>query len=654
MCGIAGFVGFDDDALLREMCASLTHRGPDDAGFFTGPGIGLSMRRLAIIDLTTGHQPISNEAGDVHVVFNGELYNYQELTSRLVQAGHTFSTSSDTETIVHLYEDHGLEFVKHLRGMFAIALWDSTRRRLLLARDSPGEKPLYYARRGGRLLFGSEIKAILHGLRSRAVDLQAVCEFLAAGYVAPPRTFHDGVYKLAPGQMLVHEHGKITMHRFRVLPTDNVSELSFDESADRLAELLSDAVRLCLKSDVEVGAFLSGGLDSSVIVALMKKHEANVKTFSVGYRGAAQGFNELAYAKRVADDQGTDHHELILEAHSTIELLPRILWHYDEPHGEPTSALVYLLCQFTRQHVKVAVGGTGGDEVFFGYARHKGVRLLQYYRLVPRWLREQLIERVVRRFPESTRGSRFAKRAKRFVASGSLTPDEAYLSWTSLLHRDVRASLLSPQVLAQAEDPTGEAFMRDVLTGSAHRGLLERAAALDVGGYLPEYQLAYMDRMSMAHGLEVRSPFCDHRLLQFATELPASYRLKGTRSKHILKRVAARWIPKDIAEREKVGFDSPIGQWIKDELREFVLGFLSRDQIRRSGLLDPEGVERVLGEHLAGRRDYSLQIWSLLVLEAWYRMYIENRVSDADDCDLSLLRGAETMSVPSVDGVPAF
>ncbi len=642
MCGIVGYAGFDDDALLHRMCASITHRGPDEDGFFVAPGIGLAMRRLSVIDLQTGRQPIANENQTVWVVFNGEIYNYQELTERLKASGHVFSTRSDTETIVHLYEEHGLDFVQHLRGMFAIALWDTLRRRLVLVRDRIGEKPLFYSVDGDRLLFGSEIKALLQARRSRAVEAEAVCEFLAASYVPAPRTFFRGVHKLPPGGMLVYELGRVTTGSYWQPDVGRPADVPFADAARALTAQLRETINLCLKSDVEVGAFLSGGIDSSLIVALMAEHGARIQTFTVGYRGAARGFNELEYAQRVARQIGTQHHELIIEPGAHLDLLPQVLWHFDEPLGEPTSILVHMLCRFARQHVKVALGGTGGDELFFGYPRHRGIRLLRSYRFLPRWLRRHVVERVLARWPESTRGSRLAKRAKRFIAGSDLPAAESYLLWTQLLQPAVRASLLSDELQTEAADPAGDAFMRAILTAPAdeERDLLARAAALDVRHYLPEFQLTYMDRMSMAHGLEVRSPLCDYRLADYVLSLPASYRLRGGHSKHILKTVARQWLPRAIVERRKVGFDSPVGQWFKDELREFVLRFLSREHIERSGLLNYAGVQRVIGEHLSGQRDYSLQLWSILVLEAWYRMYIEDGVTDASDYRLADLRGA--------------
>jgi asparagine synthase (glutamine-hydrolysing) len=640
MCGITGYTGFNDEALLRRMCENLMHRGPDEDGYFLTPDVGLAMRRLSVIDLETGRQPIPNETRDIWIVFNGEIYNYDDLRLELIERGHRLATKSDTETIVHLYEDHGLNFVDHLRGMFAIALWDEKRKRLVLARDRIGEKPLFYARIGDRLAFGSEIKSILPCWGARSLDPQAACEFLSAGYVSGERTFFEGISKLPPGHMLVWEDHRARIIRYWANDFQNKRNVPFGVAAQELEQRLSETVKICLKSDVEVGAFLSGGIDSSMLVALMKSHSAEIQTFSVGYRDKAAGFNELHYSKVVSDHIGTRHHELILAAQSSMDLLPRILWHYDEPHGEPTSVLVYLLCEFTRKFVKVALGGTGGDEIFYGYPRHSGTRLLEYYQRLPRVVRKCILERIISRWPESTTGSRFAKRAKRFVSGSDLPPEKAYLTWVRLIHPEIHAALFSERVRASAANPAGDAFLCAKLLSEDHVPLFDKITALDVEGYLPEYQLAYMDRMSMAHGLEVRSPFCDYDLVSYTTSLPTSYRLKGLRSKHILKEIAKRWIPASIAERKKVGFDSPIGQWFKGELRGFLHGFLSKDNLQRSGILNPDSVQTMIADHLSGRRDYSLQLWSIVALEGWYRMYIEDRISDGTCYQLKDMRGA--------------
>jgi len=640
MCGITGFAGLRDDALLRRMCASLSHRGPDDAGHYSDDRASLAMQRLSIIDLASGHQPIANETGDIQVILNGEIYNYQSIRDELERTGHVFRTQSDTETIVHAYEEHDLAFVERLRGMFAIAIWDARRGRVILARDRIGEKPLFYWQDGQKLYFGSEIKAILHARPPRAVNPQAVAQFLAMGYTTAPNSLFADIHKLAPGEMLIWQDGEACRQRYWTRDRQGTSALGFDDAAGQLVESLRDSVLHCLKSDVEVGAFLSGGLDSSLLVALMREREARVQSFSVGYRGSAAGFNELDYARRVAQSLNTQHHELILEARSSVDLLPKIIWHYDEPHGEPTSVLVYLLCEFTRRHVKVALGGTGGDELFFGYPRHGAVRMLQWYRLCPRWIRRQVVERIVGRWPETTRGRKFAKRAKRFVEGGDRTVPDAYLGWVSLLNRETRDRLLSATIQNDADDPTGEAFLRDYLLDEGRGEVLNRVSDVDLDGYLPEYQLAYMDRMSMANGLEVRSPLCDYRLVEFAASLPAEFRLRGTQSKYILKHVATRWLDRTIVHRKKVGFDSPIGQWSKEELRPFLESFFAAEQVAKTGLLNAQAVTHLLQEHWTERRDYSLQIWSLLALETWHRMYIETGTLNAADCRFSDLRGA--------------
>ncbi len=639
MCGIAGFAGFDDNALLRAMSASLTHRGPDAEGFYTAPGVALASRRLSVIDLETGNQPIANETRDVWVVFNGEIYNCDALRAGLERRGHVFSSRTDTECIVHLYEDHGLDFVQHLRGMFGIALWDVARQRLVLARDRIGEKPLYYAWDGARLLFGSECKAILQSIRRRSVDRQAVCDYLAMGYVPAPRTFYDGISKLPPAHMLVYEGGRSTVSRYWVRSGPSPAPPSYEAASEELGQRLADTVQLCLKSDVEVGAFLSGGIDSSVMVALMRPHATRVQTFAVGYAGAAAGFNELEYARKVARDLGTEHHELILGAGAQLDRLPSILWNYDEPNGEPTSILVNQLSEFAARRVKVAVSGTGGDEIFAGYPRYGAVGLRERYLRVPRFVRKQMVERVMATWPESTRGGRLVRRARRFVASADLPADAAYASWVSLLPTDVRRGLLAESATRGVEDPDGDRVLRAYLMGPSDRSLLDRATALDVEQYLPEYQLTYVDRMSMAHGLEVRAPLTDYELVNYVTSLPMSYRLKGSHSKHIFKEVSRRWVDPAIAERKKVGFDSPVGQWFKDELRPFLTSFMAPDQLTRSGLLDAGAVQRLMADHLTGRRDYSLQLWSLVTLEAWYRMYIEDGVVTGRDYRLGDLRG---------------
>jgi asparagine synthase (glutamine-hydrolysing) len=618
----------------------LVHRGPDGEGFYADGRVNLAMRRLAIIDLKSGQQPITNETGDVWVVFNGEIYNYQDLRETLSRKGHVFRTSSDTETIVHAYEEYGLDFLDHLRGMFAIALWDKTRRQLVVARDRVGEKPLFYALEGNELVFGSEIKAMLPRLGTQDVNHAAIDLFLACGFVPAPQTFFRNIHKLPAGHFLLWRDNRLEVRRYWELPRAASNAVSRHATPEELGAELREAVRLCLKSDVEVGAFLSGGLDSSLLTALMKEQNADVKTFCVGYGGGASGFNELHYAKTVAEHLGTDHHELIVDAKSTIDLMPAIIRSYDEPHGEPTSILVHILCEFASRYVKVAVGGTGADEIFYGYPRHKGLNYLAWYRKVPGFIREGLVRPLVSRLPESTEGSRTVKRIRRFVDGASHSPEEAYMNWIALFPPEQRRALLGPETLAATDPDAPAAFMRHYLTDpESNRHLMDRITLLDVAGYLPEFQLCYMDRMSMANSLEVRAPFCDYRLVEFVTSLHHSERLRGNTSKHILKQFAVSLLPESIVHRSKVGFDSPIGHWLKHDLSGFARSFLAPGEVDLTGLLSGKAVFDLLDEHQSGRKDYSLHLWSILAIECWFRMYFERSVDD-HECAIEDLRGA--------------
>ncbi len=613
MCGIAGGVGKIDEITVRRMCDVMEHRGPDHTGVRRFEDAVLGMVRLSIIDLAGGSQPLANEDDSVWVVFNGEIYNFEELRTDLEARGHVFKTRSDTEVIVHAYETFGDDFPCHLRGMFAIALWDRPRRRLVLTRDRLGEKPLYFAHQGETIRFASEIKCLLETDIPRAANHDAVTSFLALGYVPGSQTAYQGIQKLNPGETLVFENGTARAHRyweFRPAPT---LDLTFEQAVDQLDELLIEAVRYCMKSDVEVAAFLSGGVDSSLIVALMKKLGANVRTYSVGFGAEAAGFNELSYAKKVADYLGTTHQDLILDAASNLELLPKIAMHYDEPNGEPTSMLVYLLCQFVSKDVKVAMGGTGGDELFQGYPRHSAIPYLEFSQHVPSFV-AQPIRWLIERGNDSTDGNRLMKRLKRFSATLGHSPQDSYASWLQLIRPELRTQLFDRAA------SSGDESVRARL--AAAPDLMSGVMSVDVGGSFPESQLTSMDRMSMGTSLEVRSPLCDYRVAEFAASLPHAYRLQGSRTKHILKEVALRYLPGEIVDRKKVGFDSPIGHWFKHELRPFVEEFLSADAVAESGLLSPDGVQKLVGEHLSGRQDYSMQLWSVISLEFWHRRFI--------------------------------
>ncbi len=617
MCGIAGSVGNSGVAQVRRMCEVMRYRGPDhsDVRQF-GPAV-LGMVRLAIIDVAGGSQPMSNESGDVWTVFNGEIYNYEDLRRALRERGHVFRTHSDTETIVHAYEEYGDSFPEYLRGMFAIAVWDVKRQRLLLARDRLGEKPLYYHLSSSGLMFASEIKSLLTTPIDRSVDRESAATFLALGYIPAPATAFMGIQKLCPGEVAIYERGQLHLHRYWSLFPRQSIDVNYDEAVDQLDSELKEAIRYCLKSDVEVAAFLSGGVDSSLISALMQLGGTRVRTYSIGFDASASGFSELPYAQIVAAHLGTEHRSIVVTAQQAVDLVPKILDHYDEPNGEPTSMLVHLLCAEVVKDVKVAMGGTGGDELFHGYPRHGKLGMLALASRVPESL-ANMGQHFLGQFSDSTNGSRFVRRAKRFSRALGKSRVEGYRQWLNQLGATTGSGL----VLGVGQDFVADRYVAECLSkaGEFH----DRVLDVDTRAYLPEFQLTYMDRMSMANSLEVRSPLCDFRVAQFAASLPANYRVHRGRTKRILKDVARRYLPTSIVDRPKTGFDAPVGQWFKTALQPWLKCILDPHEVAATGLLDPDKVDRLVQDHLRGRQDYSMQLWSVLSLEYWYRKHIED------------------------------
>ncbi|MCP5179536.1 MAG: asparagine synthase (glutamine-hydrolyzing) [Pseudomonadales bacterium] len=615
MCGIAGIVGTTDTGTVHRMCDVMQYRGPDNTSVRAFDGATLGMVRLSIIDLTGGTQPIPNETGDIWVVFNGEIYNYEDLRADLQARGHRFRTSSDTETIVHAYEEYGEDFPNHLRGMFAIALWDERQRKMILVRDRLGEKPLYYHLANRKLYFASEIKCLLAAGVQAECNRDAAATFLALGYVPAPETAYLNIFKLCPGEMAIYQDDTLRLQRYWSLLPRQIQNIGYQDAVDQLDDGLRTAIRYCLKSDVEVAAFLSGGLDSSLISALMCDAGASVRTYSIGFDDAARGFSELPFAQRVAEHLGTRHSTFVVSEREAQSLVPTVLDHYDEPNGEPTSVLVNLLCERVARDVKVAMGGTGGDELFHGYPRHGKIGALTWASRVPDNI-ATLTRSLLDRLPDSTSGNRLIRRAKRFGRALGLSPEAGYRQWLLLLD----ASLGAGMVLG-AQDTNADAFVSRRL--SEGTSFMQRILDVDVGGYLPEFQLTYMDRMSMANSLEVRSPLCDYTIAELAASLPAEYRLRGNQTKRILKDVARRYLPSEIVDRPKVGFDAPVGLWFKSALRPQLETTLSRDAVARTGLLNPDRVNAMVQLHLAGKHDYSMQLWSILSLEHWYRRHIE-------------------------------
>jgi len=616
--------GVVDVRFIGRMNSTLQHRGPDDEGIFTQGPVGLGNTRLAIIDLSpSGHQPMANEDESIWITFNGEIYNFPQLRERLEKRGHRFSSKGDTETILHLYEDYDTDCVQHLRGMFAFAIWDGRKRRLLLARDRVGQKPLYYFRHQNGLVFASEIKALLeHPEVPRRVNLKAIPLYLTYGYVPAPETIFEGIYKLPPGHIMTVQDEGLEVSEYWDL-RDHHDQSILRPKKDyikELCELLKEAVAIRLISDVPLGAFLSGGIDSTAVVAMMSELVGQpVQTFAIGFAGEPS-FDELKYARLAAERYGTDHHEFVVKP-KAIELLPRLLWHYDEPFADSSAIPTYLVSKLTRAHVTVALNGDGGDELFAGYERFAAARLAEVYRKTPRFIQRSLT-RLLQMMPESTSYRGFVRRARRFVENAPLPLLERYLGWVAIFSDDLRESLLS----------TGQGI--DIREHFAN--YLSRAEGLDpisqllylnAKTYLPEDLLIKADRMSMANSLEARSPFLDQELIRFAAEIPASLKLRGLTTKYILKKALRGLVPQEIIDRPKHGFGVPIGRWFRTDLRDYVRDILLSPEALRRGYFREEALHWLIQQHQEGKRDFGHQLWALLTFELWHRIFIDREIS---------------------------
>ena len=623
MCGICGQLNFEagrpvSSEQLARMNETLVHRGPDEDGFYEKAPVGLAMRRLSIIDLSTGRQPIHNEDGTVWVVYNGEIYNFRELRTELEEKGHRFITNTDTEVIAHLYEERGDEFLTRLNGMFAIALWDEARRRLLLARDRLGVKPLHYYADGERLVFGSEIKAILAADVPRAMDDEALSQFLALRYIPAPRTIFRGIHKLPPGYLLRAEAGAVKVEPWWDLaPPGNEGSLRTDvELEEELRELLADAVRIRMISDVPLGVFLSGGVDSSAVVAMMARAASGpVRTFSIGFQ--EKSYDELRYARMIADKFSTQHEEIRVQPRP-LEILPRLAETYDEPFADSSSIPVWYVSQMARASVKVALGGDGGDELFGGYETYAAYQWARAYRRLPRVLTEGLIPAVVRGLPVSDAKISFDYKAKQFVRWACRPPEEAHYGWKVIFDTDERDALLA-EGLSRGTDPLTlfiERFRR-VRGNDTLGGLM----GVDTKIYLPDDILVKVDRMSMAHSLEVRTPFLDYRVVEWANRLSSSYKVRGLEKKVIFRRALRGIIPREILDRKKAGFNVPLAAWFRGELRDTLQDVLSPSRVKAQGVFQPEEVRRLIEDHERRRADYSRHLWSLLMFSLWYDRY---------------------------------
>ena len=627
MCGIAGHVGSTQPELLPAMLGLLKHRGPDDSGIHASGDVGLGMTRLAIIDLVTGRQPMSDDTGRYWIVFNGEIYNFRELRAELMTAGRRFRTRSDTEVILQAYAVHGEACVERLAGMFAFAIWDDAERRLFLARDRLGKKPLYYWHRDRLFLFASEPKALLiHPAVGRSIDWTALHHYLAFGYTPATRSIFDSIQKLPPAHTATLTGGRLTQRRYWQLPRVQTSAgeaVTIEESAAAVRAELRAAVRRRLESDVPLGVFLSGGVDSSAVVASMREvTSGRIATFSIGFGRAAASYDELPYARLVAERFATDHHEEILEP-DVGTLLPEIVRAFDEPFADSSAVPTYVVAQATARHVKVALSGIGGDEMFGGYPRYLGLRVSGLHARLPRWLRG-VSRGLAARLPDAASRRNWADWARRFTAEPDAAPGDRYIGWTRFFGDAALAALAKPALAAHLR-PSVDELQQRAFASAAHGDPVDGAFRVDLTTYLPDDLLAMADRISMASSLEVRAPFCDHRIVEESLRLSPRAKMPRGRLKGLLKTAFAGVLPREVLTHRKQGFMIPLGQWLRGHLRPTLDDLLAPDCVRARGLFDPDAVDVLKHEHLSGARTNADRLWTLMVLELWMREYLDER-----------------------------
>jgi asparagine synthase (glutamine-hydrolysing) len=633
MCGIYGIVALREGALpdptvLHRMAGVTVHRGPDDEGQYADPGILLGMRRLSILDVEGGHQPIGNEDGTLQVVCNGEIYNFRELTRELQQAGHRFSTRSDTEVLVHLYEEYGDDFVGRLNGMFGFALWDGRRKRLLVGRDRLGIKPLYYREDGSRLAFASEAKAILAlpGV-SAELDPAGLEEYLGLGYVPGPRSMFRGIRKLLPGSLLACENGSVTVRRFwSVAAASPVREIPEEEWTGAFLETVERAVVSQMVSDVPLGAFLSGGIDSSTIVAFMARNSSQpVKTYSIGFEDTMGGgyYNELPWARMVAQRYRTDHREIIVKP-DVVRLLPPLIWHMDEPMADTAFLTTYLVAKFARQDVTVILSGVGGDELFGGYHRYLGDYYGRYWGFLPGWFRRGLLQPLARALPSDRHSSlmNLSRRIRRYLASVDLPLEERYRSYVEVFGPEGVGEVLS----APSKSP--HAALARAFEQVGDGDPLSRISKVDLLTQLPDDLLQLTDRMTMATSLECRVPLLDDTMVDLSLGMPSNLKIRGRELKYVLKKALRDLLPPEILHRKKRGFGAPVGAWLKAELAPLLKRILSSEQVRRRGVFRPEAVEKTIALHEASREDHTDHLLALMNFEIWCRIFLDGRSPD--------------------------
>ncbi len=627
MCGIVGFVNANSRAASREvlegMNKCIVHRGPDEDGFFVHESVALAMRRLAIIDLAGGQQPIRGQDKRSVIVFNGEIYNFQELKEDLEERGHRFETHCDTEVIVHLYDEYGADCVSYLRGMFAFAIWDFKDKSLFLARDRVGKKPLLYSHQpDGSLVFGSEFTALLsHPSLTREVDYEAIDNYLSYLCVPAPLTAFKQIRKLEPGHWLRWKDGRVETARYWKPDFSKKIKISEEEAIEETTRIVREATKLRLISEVPLGAFLSGGVDSSTIVALMaEESDKPVKTFSIGFE--EQDYSELKYAKRVAEHLGAEYNEFIVRPNA-LEVLPMLVEHYGEPYADPSAIPTYYVSKETRKYVTVALNGDGGDESFVGYERHVAMKFAETYHKLPRVLRQRLIEPSITAIPSPTNFRNRFVRFQRFLRAASMPKAERYFLWLSTFDPEAKRELYTDDLRARTREANPLEFFAKYISHSNGKGIIDTVLLTDLMNYLPNDLLVKVDIASMAVSLEARSPFLDHKVIEFAASLPENIKQQGRDTKSLLKKVAARLVPRDVVYRQKMGFGVPLKYWLGNELQGFTRDILLSDKATARGLFEKKTIERLIDEQKRDAKDNSWKIWTLLMLELWFERFID-------------------------------
>lgn len=631
MCGICGKINFHnepvEESLLKRMASTIAHRGPDDEGVYINGNIGLGHRRLSIIDLSqAAHQPMGNEDGKIWIVFNGEIYNFPSLKEELIKKGHIFRSHSDTEVILHLYEEEGPECVKKLRGMFAFAVWNDKDKSLFLARDRVGKKPLFYYSDNNCLIFASEIKAILQDRTvKKRPDFIAIHHYLTYQSVPSPFSAFEGIKKLPPAHYLLCKDGRIDVKRYwklSYLPKFSVkTKVAEKELEAELMDRLNEAVRLRLISDVPLGAFLSGGMDSSVVVALMSRMmKEPVKTFSIGFY--EEDYDELRYAKLVADKFETSHTEFKVRP-DAVEILPKLVWHYNEPFADSSAIPSYYVSKLAREHVTVVLNGDGGDESFAGYDRYVANELAMRFEKIPRWARKKIFPFLAAVLPSSSDPNSFFWRLKRFTQTLALSPELRNANWMCHFNNEMKNGLYTDDFKGKTAGIDSINIILDRYAQSEADNFIDSTLYADVTLYLADTLLVKMDIASMAHSLEARSPFLDHELMEFAARMPAHLKLHNGKTKIILKNSFKNILPGDIIERKKMGFGVPLDHWFRNELKEMAYDTLLSKRCAERGYFNENFIRKILDEHVAGIWNWQYHIYNLLMLELWHEMFID-------------------------------